>query len=153
MDEYPFPLWLVLLFPLIFAGFWLLVTQFLSALSGWAVLQERYPDREGQSALFSLRFQSATIGTKRVNYKNALTLSATRIGLRVSVWWPFGLFQSPFLVPWEHIHAEPVRLLFINGMLLRFGDPERGRMIVRPGTWERLVQASRGDAARLRAGA
>lgn len=153
METEPFPVWLVFLFPLVFAAFWLFITQLLSALAGWGTLQDRYPDREDEPARLTLRFQSASIGTKRVNYNRALTLSATRTGLRVSVWRPFGLFRSPFLVPWAHIHAEPVQLFLIKGVLLRFGDPQIGQMIVQPGTWERLVRASRRERSPLRAGA
>lgn len=150
MENNPFPLWLIPLFPLVFAAFWIFVTQLLAKMSGWSALQDRYPDRPDEPAQLTLRFQTASIGAKRVNYKNCLTLSATSTGLRVSVWRLFGLFQSPFLVPWEQIQAEPVRVLLLKGMLLRFGNPEVGQMIVSAGTWERLVEASRGADGRLR---
>lgn len=148
MQENEIPAWLPFLFPVAFIGLWLLVTRLLSAMSGWDTLQDRYPDR-ADPPLLALRFQSGTMG-RGVNYGNCLTLTATRIGLRVATWRIFGLFSSPFLVPWSEIRAEPGRMLFMHTVRLRFGNPEQGQLTLRRGTWERLLEASPSADASLK---
>lgn len=52
----------------------------------------------------------------------------------------FALFQRPFLVPWDQIRAEPVKkILFVEVVRLKFGDPEAGRLTIRAASWERLA--------------
>ncbi|GAA0335600.1 hypothetical protein GCM10009087_52560 [Sphingomonas oligophenolica] len=140
---------LLAIFPLLFIALWLAMTAMLGLFSGWFALQNRYPDKD-ETALLTLRSQSGMMG-KRVGMNGVLTLGACPSGLRIGIWRAFGLFQRPFLVPWEDITAEPKTFFFVPMARLGFGHPEIGSLTLDAGTWQSLsahspARARRGDA-------
>ena len=129
-----------LIVPVSFVAMWLLVTSLLGLLSGWHRLRQAFPDTD-EPALLRLGFQSGWLGSVRMG--NALTLSATRSGLRVGIARFLGPFQRPFLVPWSAIAAEKEAALFGSLTRLRLGRPETATLTLRTSSWERLAVVRR----------
>lgn len=145
-----FPTWLVGLAPLGFIAFWILITQLLASHSGWNALQDQYPDTD-EPAIRTLRFQSGSFrrinfSLRRVNYGGVLTLSATRTGLRVSVWKIFGPFQRRFLVPWNAMTLGTRRGLMGSAWAeLRIAGPEEITLSLPMSIWEWMAVHSGGQ--------
>lgn len=140
--------WIIPLFLIAFAVFWLIVTYLLLLLADWPALTARFPDRE-ESVLERFRMRSGAMGTTLpdffgVSFGSCLTLDVTYAGLRVSVWKMFRPFSPPFLVPWGEIEATRRKMLFLPQMRLGFGHPEIGRLTISPGLARKLAEASRG---------
>jgi hypothetical protein len=134
------------IFPFFFIGMWLAVTMLLGLFSGWFTLQNRYPNND-EPALLTLRSQSGMMG-KRVGMNGILTLSACPSGLRVGIWRMFGLFQRPFLVPWDEITADSKTFFFVPMARLSLGRPDVGSLTIDAGTWQTLSAHSPAKARR-----
>ena len=134
------------MFPVVFIALWLTVTILLGFISGWFALQSRYPDT-GEPALFTLRRQAGSMGPG-VAMKNVLRLSACPSGLRIGIPRIFGLFQRPFLVPWDEITATPKKTFFVPMARLALGDPRIGTVTIEARSWERLVAHSSANPRR-----
>lgn len=116
-------------------GGWLAITTLLGALSGWFLLQSRYPlIREDQ--ICSLGMQSGGFGM--IQYRACLNLSAGPSGLRIGVGPIFGPFEKSFTVPWAEIRAERIPWMFGATAQLAFGDTGI-EMRIDAAAWERLV--------------
>ncbi|WP_284125730.1 hypothetical protein [Parerythrobacter aestuarii] len=143
----PLPIVLTL-FPIVFAGLWLLISSLLMRMSGWYALEERFPDDEREELLLSLPMQSAIFGGSAfggVNFNGCLTLQVCTGGLRFKVWKIFGPFAKPFLVPWRHIATSHARVFLFSYVRLGLGSPEEKGVKIRPRTARRIEQASRGQ--------
>lgn len=127
-----------LIVPVSFVAMWLLVTSLLGLLSGWHRLRNAFPDSD-EPTLLRLGFQSGWLGSVRMG--NALTLSATRSGLRVGVVRLLGPFQKPFFVPWSAITPEDAPALFGSLTRLRLGRPEIGTLTLFTSSWDKLAAA------------
>lgn len=128
-------------FPLFFAGMWLLSTTLLGIMSGWFSLQQWYADEYREEPLLRLGWQSGVMGTW-VNLNGVLTLSACRSGLSIRIWRAFGPFQKPLLIPWGEITAEPSRSFFTKMVRLGLGNPPNGRLKINAASWSKLVAAA-----------
>jgi len=111
------------LFPLFFVLMWFVATSMIAAMSGWFVLQSRYPDQP-ETPIRRWSMVSGRLGPL-ASYRGCLTLAVCPSGLRIGVWRIFGPFCRSFLVPWSDLRLE------------------------RLGLWTRLVigPASTGEAA------
>jgi hypothetical protein len=127
-------------FPIFFAGFWLLITTVLGAMSGWFELQRHYPTGD-EPALLTLRGRSGSMGWG-VGLNGILTLGACPAGLRVGIWRIFGPFLRPFLVPWNEIHPIHTTRFFMPSVRLNFGNPAIGALRINARMWQRLAQTS-----------
>ena len=145
MDDQTGTLFLAI-FPFFFIAMWLAVTAMIGLLSGWFTLQNRYPNND-EPALLTLRSQSGMMG-KRAGMNGILTLSACPSGLRIGIWRVFGLFQRPFLVPWDEITADPKSFFFVPMARLGFGHPEIGSLTIDAGSWQSLSAHSPEKARR-----
>ena len=145
------PVYLVfILFPIVFVGFWVLVTLFLWRASGWASLQDEYPDRPDDQPHLTLRAQSGSMGyfpLGGVQFGNCLRLEACETGLRISVWKLLSPRSKPIFVPWTRISAEVTHTWFFRFVRLKFGNPEKGRLAIRPRVAKKLADGSRGQLA------
>jgi hypothetical protein len=112
-----------ILFPLLFAGFWLLVTTVLMTMAGWFDLARKYPNRD-DPALLRLRFQSGRMGSflGGVSMSGILRLEACQTGLRVGMWKLFGPFCRDFFVPWNEIQIKRKYWIVWKVANLEFGD-------------------------------
>lgn len=137
------------IFPFLFVGFWLLVSTVLGFMSGWFTLQARYPNRD-DIPIRRLRGQSASLGKGgflnpwgAVSFNGVLTLDICATGLRVAVWKIFGLFQSPFLVPWSQISVEMRKVLFFRRYRLVFDGLEGYALTVSAKAFKAMEQAGK----------
>ena len=131
--------WLLLLFAFAFVAMWLAVTAALARQSGWNRLAERYPDRD-QIPLRRLRMASARMN--RVTFNGALTIDICPGGLRFSLWRIFGLFQSPFLVPYAEITVSEQRMLFLRMISLSCGPGPVATILINQRTFDQIAAAS-----------
>ncbi|MEO7689209.1 MAG: hypothetical protein ABIS51_07980 [Sphingomonas sp.] len=121
-------------------AFWLVITGLIGLFSGWFTLQSRYPDTE-EPALITLRRQSGSMGPG-VAMNRLLRLSACPSGLRIGIPRMYGLFQRPFLVPWDEITATPKKTFFVPMARLALGYPQIGSITIDARSWERLAAHS-----------
>jgi hypothetical protein len=115
-------------FPLVFIGFWLLITTILAFVSGWFGLQQWYADDGDEEPLLRLRGQTGFMGGVRLN--GALTLAATRRGLSIRVSRIFAPFQKPLLIPWSEIDAIEQKRWFSTMIRLDLGKPANGKLTI-----------------------
>lgn len=101
---------IVVVFPVVFVGMWMLVCLILGQVSGWARLAARYavaePDR-GTSLLTSGR-----VGF--VNYNNALRVGADECALHLSVLKLFAVGHRPLAIPWSAVRISAQKTLFFK---------------------------------------
>jgi hypothetical protein len=139
MDRHLPTLFLYVLIPC-FIG-WLAIVLILGFLSGWARLQRNFPATPGTS-LLTLHMRSGRMGGLGVHMASILTLSACPLGLRVGMWWIFGPFARPFLVPWQQIEVEWRTGFFVPSVRLSFGRPAIGSLTLDASVWQRLAAHS-----------
>jgi hypothetical protein len=111
-----------------FALMWLLITTYLSLVSGWFRLMLKFPDRD-EPPLLQIRMINGSIGLG-IDLRGILTVSACPSGLRVGVLRLFGPFCRDFFVPWESISATREISLFFQGIKLHFGSPVVGTLFI-----------------------
>lgn len=135
-----FPVWLLGVFPFVFAAMWLAVTTALSHLSGWPALQRAYPDRDDE-VLATFGGQSGMMGgAPGVNFSGVLELSACRQGLRVAIWRIFAPFMRPVLVPWRDLTVRRQETFLGPRAVLMLGDV--ARLTVSGGLADRIARAA-----------
>ncbi len=135
---------ILVLFPVMFLGMWLLIVTLLGRMSGWNKLQNRFPDRPDES-LIVMRAQSGAMGgisSAKVNFSGCLRLDVCRTGLRVSMWKIFGPFQNPFFVPWGQIDVSDASIFKFKRHRLGFGTPESGFLIIADRTAKMIATRS-----------
>ncbi len=93
------PIWLLLMFPVI----WCTVLALLSMLSGWRSLGERFraegPPPEGRQWLVS-----GSVGW--IDFSGSLVVGRSEAGLHLAAFPLFRPFHPPLLVPWSAITAR-----------------------------------------------
>jgi hypothetical protein len=143
----PFEVIFPLAFPIAFAALWLGITWFIGWVSGWHDLARRYPDRAGAVTVY-FSWRSGYMGRLNSQYRAVLTLGVHSNGLRVSLLWPFALFNKPFLVPWDNISVEKTEFMFFTGAKLSFGRPVVGTLTIDRSLWDAIVKAAPRGAIR-----
>ena len=120
-----------------FLVIWFFVTYMIGRVSGWFVLQERFPDRH-EDPIKTLRFQSASIkqegGKMPASFGNCLKFDICSTGLRVSLWKIFGLTSKPFFIPWSQITVTHRSLIWGGLYDFSFGRPFLATMAIREKT-------------------
>ena len=89
--------------------------------------------------------QSASMGEffgMPVNFNGCLTLDACPGGLRFRLWKIFGLFEQPFLVPWDDIFVSTKKVVFFTMARIRFARWEGGEVAMRVKQWNRIAAES-----------
>lgn len=117
----------VLLFPILFAAMWYLVTSLLSKVSGWARLADVYGG-EAPDGLNWYWFSSAKIGYTaipiflRVNYKSVLSVAADAQYIYLKVLPPFRPGSPLLIIPLSDITITPIKRLGFSGAAYTFLD-------------------------------
>ena len=95
-----------LLWPVGFVAFWCGIMWFVSRLSGWAMLAEKYPGG-GEDEL--IKWEPWQSGTFRAScgYNGCLWVGASQKGLqlRTGPWLLFRAGHAPVRIPWEAIES------------------------------------------------
>jgi hypothetical protein len=125
-----------------FCLIWLVITTFLSLLSGWFRLMSRFPD-QAEPPLLQIRMISGSMGLG-VLLTGILTVSACPSGLRVGMLRLFGPFCRDFFVPWESIVATRDISLLSRGIKLHFGNPAIGTLRIPQGVADQLAFTASG---------
>lgn len=120
MDEpQSFPIWLIPVFPLFFAGMWLGITGVLATIGGWSDLAQLYREPEGAVRAPVQSFGRTSIDLRRgwfplpTNYSNCAIVEISNAGVHLRTWKPFRFRHPPLLLPWKEIErVEPGRLIF-----------------------------------------
>ncbi|WP_209347832.1 hypothetical protein [Pontixanthobacter sp. CEM42] len=136
-------------FLVFFAGLWLLVTKLLVRMSGWAKLEEAFPDQPHDRAVEKWSAATGTMGRSAitgVNFRNCLRVEACDSGLRIKIWKILAPFSEPIFVPWSQISAEDGAL---GTTLLGLGNPEKGCLRIGAKFGRKLEAASRGQFTTL----
>jgi hypothetical protein len=112
---------LFLLFPLVFAGFWCLISFMLGLFSGWRRLALSYAaDQAPRGTAFG--WQSGYVGF--VRYRNCLNIRVAPEGLFLSTVWLFRLGHKPLLIPWSAIHDPQQKQVFwFDFTRFQIGEP------------------------------
>jgi hypothetical protein len=85
-------------FPVFFVALWVGIFQVVARWGGWRTLAESYPDRGfGDGERFRMRSAAFRAGC---NYNNCITFTASPMGLRLSLPFPFGFGHHPIFLPW-----------------------------------------------------
>jgi hypothetical protein len=124
-EPQPLPIWLIPLFPLFFAGMWMLVVTLIAEIGGWRGLARLYREPEGMARSPVRSFRMASVDLRRgalslpANYSNCVIVDVAREGLHLRVWLPFRFRHPPLLIPWGQIERfEPGRMLFWRTLTL-----------------------------------
>jgi hypothetical protein len=133
------PAWFASFFPILFLGFWVVVSFLLSIIGGWMTIARSYPVQQDFGGE-EFWWRSGRIGW--VNYGSCLNLVASSHGLRVSVSLPFRLAHPPFFVPWAEVHSEHSRRLFFRVVRLRFARAPEATLEISHRLAVRLAAAS-----------
>lgn len=119
------PLWFLPLFPIIFIGFWTLVTGLLAELGGWRELGQLYPEPKGIKRTAVRSFGMTSVDLRRgwfplpVNYANVISMVVGAEGLHLRVWKIFAFRHPPLFIPWMQVERfEAGRLLFWHTLTL-----------------------------------
>jgi hypothetical protein len=100
-------------FPLIWLGMWVLLSAFLSYMSGWRDLAAVYRSEQPfDGRLFWMR--SGTM-RYRTNYRNALNIGVSSTGLYLSVFFMFRIGHPPLFIPWSDVSVSEGRKYFLSG--------------------------------------
>jgi hypothetical protein len=135
MNAAPNPLYFLIVFPL----FWFAVTMFLSFLSGWRGLMERYPDLN-EEPILTLRSQSGSVGS--VSMRSVLHLSVCPSGLRIGIMRIFGPLSRDFFVPWNEITVTRSDRILWKEAKLSFGQPPNGNLKIFAEIADRMARAA-----------
>jgi hypothetical protein len=125
--------------PLVFAAFWFGTCHLLAALGGWKGLARAYPPH-GLASGDRLRFQTAQL-RRATNYSGCLTIFASPLGMRVTIW-PIFVGHPPFEVPWAEIDARLQQTWLTRFVMLTFQRTPEVTMRISGRLAERLVRAS-----------
>lgn len=132
-------------FLIVFGLLWLLITKLLMSWSGWAGLEQRFPDQPRAIVLEKWSMASGAMGKSLVggvNFRNCLVIHACVSGLRFKPWRVMAPFSQAFFVPWSQIATEDGVL---GTTLLHFGMPQQGTMRISSRFGRKIKEASRGQ--------
>ncbi len=108
-----------------FGLFWAAVVFMISRLCGWARLARQYP-ANGPAEGKTLHWRSATFGLSG-NYRNALNLTVSHVGLHMVPVVFFRIGHDPILIPWNAVTGVHRRnLLLATALQLDVRDKETG---------------------------
>ena len=137
------PIWAWGLFAFLFAFlFWFGITEYLSILAGWPLLQRSFQKPHG-GVLFKQRLKWALMG-KGVKCENVLTIAAYRGGVGLEMNSFFGLLTRPVLVPWAQVSACAVEEAQTKKetkpelVRVRFGELERATVVLPDECWSKI---------------
>jgi hypothetical protein len=129
----------LLVFALALAVIWWVITRvFVVELSGWPVLEQRFPETH-DTLWLTLRGRSGQMG-KHVYLSGLLTLAAGPAGLRIKIMGLFAPGREPITVPWNQISAKATTLYLLPTTRLSFGTPEVGTLAIDTRLWLRLSE-------------
>jgi hypothetical protein len=103
-------------FYVVFPVLWISVCIFLSRLSGWHQLAQKYPRIDFVSGE-KWRFRSAKLRYS-VGYNGCINFIANREGLGISIFFPFRVGHPPLFIRWTDIAISKDKQFFRN--LIRF---------------------------------
>jgi hypothetical protein len=128
--------WIVVLFPIVFALFWAGICLLLNVLSGWRGLARSYGGRFA-SAERSISWSSGRMGI--TTFRNVLSVSAGPEGLGLALPRIFAVGSPPLAIPWSAIRAvKRDKLLgFMDRLKL---EVDGGTSVVLYGAAARLVE-------------
>ncbi|KEO91657.1 hypothetical protein EH31_03010 [Erythrobacter longus] len=131
--------------PVLVAAIWFVVTALLPKLTGWAVLEEHYPDRD-EAAIQTLRFNGFYLGKEKlgVSYRGCVTFEVCKRGLRVRIWKLFAPLSSPIFIRWDGLVVEEAKVFAMSGARMKLGPGGTYWMTIASGTARRIVEASAG---------
>ena len=132
-------------FLVIFASLWFLITRLLIHLSGWAGLQQDFPDRPDDPTYEKWSMATGSMGRSPiggVSFRNCLVIEACQSGMRAKVWRVMAPFAKPIFVPWSQMKSEAGAL---GTTLLLLGTPEKGCLRVRSKFGRKIEAASQGQ--------
>ena len=113
----------LIVFPLIFAGMWVISAYWVALTSGWRLLAKRFR-LQGTFAGQRWRMQSARMRWFS-QYNNVLTVGADTAGLFMVPFFLFRAWHPPLFVPWSEITGvRETRFLFIKFVEMRLGRVE-----------------------------
>lgn len=96
------------LFPILFAAIWLAITFGLSRASGWSQLARSFSTHKPfERTSASFRFASGFLGAGKypVRYNNCFSVFISERGLGLRLFFLFGVFCDPLLIPWARIES------------------------------------------------
>ena len=100
------PTILLVAFPIVFVGMWLLIATVLTEFSGWSRLARAFP---GGPRPAGRRLYGQVMGMGLVGEKGVTTLIPTSDGLYLYSALLFRFHRPPVLVPWHEIHNDGER--------------------------------------------
>lgn len=119
---------LMIAFPFLFAGLWLVVMAFLAKLGGWQRLVEQYrlTDRfldghmpEGQEINWNSAVFSKSLP---VNYNGCINLTFNSEGLGLAPMLIFSMWHPPLFIPWRDIDLSETKSWGRRMAMLRIAD-------------------------------
>lgn len=103
--------WIVIAFAIVFPLFWALVIGFISLISGWQRLAQRYRATEPATGQ-RWTWQRGMVGW--AGYNNVLTLTANEQGLFMEVMRLFGFGHPRLFIPWHEFREAKVVNYFLR---------------------------------------
>lgn len=129
----------LVLFPVVFVGFWSMTCVLLGFVSGWRRMARRY-GTDAPPPPRDLGWTSGSVGL--IGYRNTLVPAATPDALDLRVMRMFRPGHPPLRIPWRDIREDGTDRWFLIPMVtLRIDDGPRVR--ISQEAWTRL-QAERG---------
>ncbi len=124
-EPQPLPLWFLPLFPVIFAGMYVLIVGLIAELGGWRELGQLYPEPKGIKRKAIRSFGMTSLDLRRgwlplpVSYGNVVAVVVGAEGLHLRVWKIFAFRHPPLLIPWTQVERfESGRMLFWRTLTL-----------------------------------
>lgn len=99
--------------PILFLSFWLFFCYWLSEMSGWRYLAQKYPQQAsfyGEKVYFqTLGMQQAEMPTiNRGSYRSCITIGLNQTGLSLRVLPFFRFAHRPIYIPWEDVTIQMI---------------------------------------------
>lgn len=129
MDDLPPGALIAIAFPLVFAAFWLGITNLIGWIAGWHALAQRFPNRTG-AAIKKFSLCSGRMGPFGAGMNHCLNIEVCHEGLRVALPWLLQIPNKPFFVPWNEIQPSTVDGVMWNETQLSFGRPQAGTLTI-----------------------
>jgi len=115
-------IFIIILFPFAFAGFFCLVSYLISFIGGWRQLSMVYPRK---NLPVGRRFSWQTMKLGFSNYGSCITIHSSAEGLDLSVMFIFRVGHPPLFIPWsEFQEARARRFLWYKYVEIDIGSPK-----------------------------
>jgi hypothetical protein len=122
------------------AAAWLFATVFVSRLSGWHDLAQRF-ELEGDFPPERFRFQSARM-KHGMNYNNCLTIGASPAGLSLETSWLLRKSHPALRIPWDEISWVRKKILWWPVVELQLGRENPVPFTVRESLAEQISKSA-----------